>query len=325
MKYFKLPDLAEGLTEAEIVSWHVKPGDTIAVDQILVTVETAKAVVEIPSPVAGTVAAIFGAEGELVRVGAPLVEYAETATEKRESASVVGELTTETEPSEDHFVIGYGGGTKTQDTAKFVGEPIRGVRRTMAKTIAEAVRQVARVTIHEDADIHDWQSADTTIRLIRAIAAGVKAEPLLNSWFNAQAMTLKTHTHIDLGIAVDTPDGLFVPVLRGIENRAASDLRQGLDRLRADVKSRKIPPQELIGATIALSNFGTIAGRYADPIVVPPMVCIVGAGKSREQMVVHSGKGEIRRILPLSLSFDHRVITGGEAARFLAAMLADLR
>src|SRR5262249_27420925 len=123
---------------------------------------------------------------------------------------------------------------------------------------------------------------------------------------------------IDIGIAVDTEGGLIVPVLRNVGERDASDLRHGLDRLRADAAARSIPPEELRGATITLSNFGMIGGRFANLIVVPPQVAI------DQRVLVHTGQPAARRVLPLSLTFDHRVVTGGEAARFLVALKADL-
>ena len=129
---------------------------------------------------------------------------------------------------------------------------------------------------------------------------------------------------IDIGIAVDTEGGLIVPVMRNVGERDARDLRAGLDRLRADAAARSIPPEELRGATITLSNFGMIGGRFANLVVVPPQVAIVGAGRIRQGVVVHEGRAVVRRILPLSLTFDHRVVTGGEAARFLVALKSDL-
>ena len=137
-------------------------------------------------------------------------------------------------------------------------------------------------------------------------------------------MTLRIIDTVDLGIAVDTPDGLFVPVLRKINERSVDNIRQGLDKLRADVKSRTIPPKELSGATITLSNFGTIAGRYGNPVVMPPTVSILGAGKIYDAVVPHKGKPTVHPVLPLSLSFDHRVVTGGEAARFMAVVISAL-
>ena len=129
---------------------------------------------------------------------------------------------------------------------------------------------------------------------------------------------------IDVGIAVDLPDGLFVPVLRDAANRDAADLRRGLDRMRADLVARRIPPEEMRGNTITLSNFGMIGGKYAAPIVIPPTVAILSAGRIRQQVVAVTGVPAVHRVLPLSLTFDHRVVTGGEAARFLAAAIDDL-
>jgi 2-oxoisovalerate dehydrogenase E2 component (dihydrolipoyl transacylase) len=130
--------------------------------------------------------------------------------------------------------------------------------------------------------------------------------------------------HIDLGIAVDLEGGLIVPVLRNIGERVAKDLRAGLDRLRADAAARSIPPEELRGATITLSNFGMIGGRFANLVVVPPQVAIVGAGRIGQRVVAHEGQPAVRRILPLSLTFDHRVVTGGEATRVLMTLNSDL-
>jgi pyruvate dehydrogenase E2 component (dihydrolipoamide acetyltransferase) len=161
--------------------------------------------------------------------------------------------------------------------------------------------------------------------LVRAIAAACKAEPSLNAWYNAEAGERRLIPRVDLGIAVDTEGGLIVPVLRNIGERDARDLRAGLDRMRAAAAARSIPPDELRGATITLSNFGMIGGRFANLIVVPPQVAIVGAGRVSPHVVAHDGEVAVRRILPLSLTFDHRVVTGGEAARFLQALKADLQ
>ena len=125
-------------------------------------------------------------------------------------------------------------------------------------------------------------------------------------------------------IAVDTDEGLIVPVMRNVGERDAEDLRAGLNRLRADVAARAIPPEELRGATITLSNFGMIGGRFASLVVVPPQVAIVGAGRIAQRVAAHQGQPAVRRMLPLSLTFDHRVVTGGEAARFLVALKLDL-
>ena len=159
---------------------------------------------------------------------------------------------------------------------------------------------------------------------MRAIAAACVAEPALNAWYDSTQQGRRLHQKIDLGIAVDTEDGLFVPVLRDVGRRSSEDLRQGLDRMRADIKARKIPPEELRGATITLSNFGMLAGRYAAPVVVPPQVAILSTGRVTPRVIAQSGAPTVHRLMPLSLTFDHRVVTGGEAARFLAAVISDL-
>jgi pyruvate dehydrogenase E2 component (dihydrolipoamide acetyltransferase) len=363
MRQFILPDLGEGLEEAEIVTWHVNEGDHVVVDQPLVSVETDKAVVEVPSPWSGRIARLCGAKGDLVKVGAPLVEFAEG--EQTDTGTIVGELGREEKPRPEteqvaepaqarpvqvlpavralarkldvdlNLVQASGpGGTITRADVERAArslaeagpaESLRGMRRAMAQRMAAAHAEVARTTVTDEADIDSWRKGeDVTIRLVRAIAAACTAEPSLNAWYNAHGGERRVIKRIDLGIAVDTEGGLIVPVLRNIGERAAGDLRAGLDRMRDDAIARSIPPEELRGATITLSNFGMIGGRFANLIVVPPQVAIVGAGRIDQRVMVHNGEPAARRVLPLSLTFDHRVVTGGEAARFLVALKSDL-
>src|SRR4029453_8103249 len=136
----------------------------------------------------------------------------------------------------------------------------------------------------------------------------VNASPVLNAWFNSQDMTLRIVKNIDLGIAINTEDGLFVAVMRNVESRDDTDLREGLNLLKQDVEKRAIPLEEMRGATITLSNYGVFGvGRRANLVVVPPQVAIVGAGTIRPRIVAHNGAPAVRRTLPLSLTFDHRV------------------
>jgi pyruvate dehydrogenase E2 component (dihydrolipoamide acetyltransferase) len=204
-------------------------------------------------------------------------------------------------------------------------EQLKGVRRNMARVMADAHAKVVPTTLADDADIHAWLPGnDITGRLIRAIVRACKAVPALNAWFDGENLTRTQHPHVDIGIAVDTDDGLFVPALRNADMLDAAGVRAAVNRLRTSVENRSIPPSELSGYTISLSNFGVFAGRYATPIVVPPCVAIVAAGKGRFQMTPVMGGFESHRVIPLSLTFDHRAATGGEAARFLKAMLDDL-
>ena len=362
MRQFVLPDLGEGLEEAEIVAWHVNEGDHVVTDQPLVSVETDKAVVEVPAPWSGRIAHLFGSKGDLVKVGTPLVEFTEGT--EQDTGTVVGELQDENpsrgveapaEPTQvrtrqvlpavralahkldvDLNLVQATGpaGTITradvERAAKSLvdagpAEPLRGMRRAMAQRMAVAHAEVSPASVTDEADVDDWpKGEDITVRLVRAIAVACKAEPSLNAWYNAEAGERRLVRRIDIGIAVDTEDGLIVPVMRNVGERDARDLRAGLDRLRADAAARSIPSEELRGATVTLSNFGMIGGRFANLVVVPPQVAIIGAGRIRQGMVVREDRPSVRRILPVSLTFDHRVVTGGEAARFLVALKSDL-
>lgn len=367
MRIFHLPDLGEGLQEAEIVDWRVAPGDLVAADQTIVCVETDKAVVEIPAPYAGRIEKLFGRAGDVVHVGAPLAGFVGEAID---SGSVVGELE---RPAASHALepaqapsgvvlpahpaikatpavralahrlsvelsrvtpTGPGGLATTEDVERAAAgldspiahEPLRGTRRTMARNMALAHAEVASVTVMDDADLETWPAGSALMpRLIRALVAACRAEPGLNAWYDAKHASRRLFEEVHVGIAVDTSDGLVVPVLRDCHRRDAAELAAVLDALVRDARERKLAPETLRGATILLSNYGAIAGRYASPIVVPPAVAILGAGRlARSAVVTPEGQIAAHRVLPLSLTFDHRAVTGGEAGRFLNAMIADL-
>ncbi len=377
MTIFNLPDLGEGLQDAEIVAWHVAEGDHVVTDAPLLSVETEKAVVEVPSPRSGYIKRIIGKPHERVKVGAAIIEFADEP--KADTGTVVGDLGAKPTPAAElqtpatpvkgvapaptvaastrvevspavralarergvdlATITGTGpNGIITRadveravaTTAAIPGDgpvALRGVRRSMAVNMARAHAQVVPASVWDDADIEAWWSehCDVTSRLIRAIAAACAAEPILNSWFDAVAMTLQTHRFIDLGVAVDLEGGLIVPVLRDIAGKGPETLRQDLDRLKVAVRARSVPIADLRNPTITLSNFGTMAGRHAALVVVPPQVAIIGSGKASYQAAPQDSGVVFRHRLPLSLTFDHRAVTGGEAARFLEAMIGDLQ
>ncbi len=484
-KSFHLPDLGEGLPDATIVEWFVKVGDVIRLDEPLVSMETAKAVVEVPAPCSGTVLKLAGGPGDVINTGAVLAEFqidpslpqradaqdtghghhhapasqsapaaeasaspanasasarstsgnatpaaAETGStapakaERADAGTVVGAMQVSDQVrSEAAVSVGgvrampavralakklgvdlsrvratgpegvvsmddvkraaaegsapasarsnapaslpspRGGGaggegpgvaqapatvqaqpqpaatrtplsasgkpmaTRPPSSAAATGQPeqLKGVRRNMARVMAAAHAQVVPTTLTDDADIHAWTPGnDITVRLIRAIVRACKTVPALNAWIDGENLTRTLHPHVDIGIAVDTDDGLFVPALRNADVLDAAGIRQSVDRLRAQVMERSIPSSELSGYTISLSNFGMFAGKYATPVIVPPCVAILAAGRGRHQLVPVMGGIETHRIIPLSLTFDHRAATGGEAARFLRAVLDDL-
>jgi len=362
MKIFKLPDLGEGLQEAEIVTWHVKAGDTVAVDQPLASVETAKAIVDIPSPYAGKIVKLYGNERDVARVGQPLVAFeggdddTGTVVGKVEvGQKVMADAPTAATPlahgikatpavramarklNIDLAMVtptGADGMITANDVQRALRilseigpqELLRGVRKVMAQSMTLAHAEVASATLMDDADIDSWAAGgNIMLRLIRALVAACRAEPALNAWYDSQAVGRRLLKNVDIGIAVDTPDGLLVPVLRNVETRAPDNLMSALTKLIQDTRERKVPPEDLRANTITLSNFGPIAGRYASPIVLPPTVAIVGAGRVRKEVVAIADKPAVHRVLPLSVTFDHRAVTGGEAGRFMAAMVADLQ
>lgn len=467
-KTFNLPDLGEGLPDATIVEWFVKEGDTVALDAPLVSMETAKAVVEVPSPVSGKVLRLAGAPGEVVPTGAMLAEFeldpnlpqradgqdtghshaapkpapaaaspapapapmpaVESFDHERDDAgTVVGamqasdavqvqaavavggvkampavramarklgvdlarvratgadgvvtmadvkqaaadgsrllpspaarggggasgaepasapassakqalrapspaERSEQADPNRARTALSASGRPmRTQPpgvVASGQPEPLKGVRRNMARVMADAHAKVVATTLNDDADMQAWTPAsDVTARLVRGIVSACRAVPAMNAWFDGDALTRTLHPHVDIGIAVDTDEGLFVPALRNADLLDARGVREGVNRLRAQVLERSLPASELTGYTISLSNFGMFAGRYATPIVVPPCVAIVAAGRARFQMTPVMGGFESRKVIPLSVTFDHRACTGGEAARFLRALIDDL-
>ncbi len=374
MTIFKLPDLGEGLPEAEIAEWLIKEGDTVALDQAIVAVETAKALIEIPSPQSGVIVKFFGEEGDIIHTGDPLLEFggSDDGSKKLnnkpdDQGSVVGEMPVSNsihkEEAQAVSAIGKNltglkatpavralarrhdvelsmitptgpNGTITskdvERVTKILSEvgklqPLKGVRRAMATTMANAHAEVVAVTLNEDADIAAWtQTHDTTIRLIRAIISACQSEPALNAWYDSHSIGRRIIEQIHLGIAVDTKDGLFVPVIKDVAQFSLVGLREKIEELKKALNNRKILPEELRGNTITLSNFGGIGGRYANPIVVPPTVAILGAGTARDEAVVVSGEIKIHTRIPLSLTFDHRAVTGGEACRFIMAVIKDL-
>jgi 2-oxoisovalerate dehydrogenase E2 component (dihydrolipoyl transacylase) len=399
MTTFNLPDLGEGLPEAEIVAWHVNEGDVVEVDQPMLSVETAKAVVEVPSPYKGKITKLHAKAGDTVETGKPLVEFegaagaAKPGPEKESRGAqdhdpapasagqgmVVGHMASSDEEFVDRAIAGGSAQRRTQGRVRAApavrmlakrlnvslqscratgrhglvsvddvlaqanlgtararaaspsvpgltdADRLRGTRKAMAQSMSLSRDEVAMCTIFDDADIEAWaKGEDITARLIRAIVAGAKAEPGLNALFDPAGPSRKLMDQVHLAIAVDTGEGLIVPVLRDVGAKSAGQLREALNDLKERTRSRSVTPEEMRDYTFTLSNFGTMAGRYATPLVVPPTVAILGSGKLQRDVVAGATAPEIHTCIPLSLTFDHRCITGGEACRFLGAVIADL-
>jgi 2-oxoisovalerate dehydrogenase E2 component (dihydrolipoyl transacylase) len=372
MSIFNLPDLGEGLPDAEIHQWYVKVGDEVTTDQPLVALETAKAVVDVPAPQAGTIAKLYGEVGDIIQTGRPLVEFASAQPSavnkpREDQGTVVGSIEATGQTVKEQFIIGRqtaatgkikatpavralakklavelsqvtptgANGTVTQqDVQQHVTHktsaptgftPLKGTRRTMAALMSDSHRRVVPVTIYDDATLPiDINGRDITVNIIQALITASQQEPALNAWYDDTSNSRQLHESVHLGLAVDSEDGLFVPVINQAEQLTTAQLRQEINQLKQQVADRSLAPERLQGATITLSNFGKFAGRYANPVIVPPTVAILGIGRLQQAVVAIEQQPVVRHVLPLSLTFDHRAITGGEASRFLGIIIQEL-
>lgn len=364
---FVLPDLGEGITEGEIRKWLVKEGDPIDEHQIVLEVETDKAVVQMPSPKKGFVLKIHRHEGDVANVGDCLLtigeKIEEAKKEEKKSLSVVGVLPEAEEIlaapavrilakklginlerikgsgaagriTEDDVLKASGG---LKDASKDSFGPIekiaiKGVRRSIAKNLLASMRRSAFVTGMDDADVTElWNlkekekkvALEKDIHLtfipffIKAVQHALISHPMLNASVTEDGEEIIVKKYFNIGVAVDTPDGLMVPVVKGVDKKTILELASELQGLSIKAKERKIKLEELKGSTFTISNFGSFGGTYATPIINYPDVAILGTGKISDRPWIKDGKIAIRKILSLSLTFDHRVVDGGEAAKFL--------
>ncbi len=412
---FKLPDLGEGITEGEVVKWRVSEGDRVEEHQVVVEVETDKAIVEVPSPRGGRVASINKGERETINVGETLMKIetevaaGEKAPEKRAeeekrarppSVSVVGALPEKEEITASpkaralakklgvdlSTVKGTGpGGIVTEADVKAASEgkpappkapereeaerayeprlqekagkpaeerppgqdkygaieriPIRGVRKAIAKNLLASQRTAASVTGMDDADVTElWALRKREAKVakergvhltflpffMKAAQHALAAYPRVNASVDEQGGEIILKKYYNIGFAVDTPEGLMVSVVKDVEKKTILDLAAELQELSLKARERKISLDELRGSTFTISNYGSFGGTYATPIINHPDVAILGTGKISERPWVVNGSVAIRRVLPISFTFDHRVIDGADAARFVNKIVAYL-
>ena len=214
--------------------------------------------------------------------------------------------------------------------------PLRGVRKAMAKAMSASARSAVHVTIMERADAlslrrlkeREYSLAQGKgLRLtylpfiVKALALSLERFPLLNSTFDEAGGEIVLHRKINIGFAVDTPEGLLVPVIRDIRCRSILELTASLQDLSRRARERKIAPDELRGGTFTVSNYGALGGLWGTPIINPPEAAILGVGRIEEAAVVRDGQVVARPMVPLSLTFDHRIIDGATAQRFLNALI----
>ncbi len=401
---FLLPDLGEGLTEAEIVGWLVAPGDTVAVDQPVVEVESAKSVVELPSPFAGVVESLHASAGQTVRAGEPLLSIGETqsdaavpdaADESGESGAVLigygvpergrtvratprgrfgARVDTDRRPdasaapsptrhspvvsplvrklAKEHGfnasdLAGSGTGSLVlrsdvqahiasladapagSAAAGEVRIPITGVRKLVAEKMALSRREIPEATIWLDVDAtglieaKDYLQRSTGDRwsvntlLARFVVAGLKRYPILNSSVDTAAGEIVKHSRINLGLAAQTPHGLMVPVVQDAGTLSTEALRSRIGELVEGAGTGSFPAEQLRGGTFTLNNYGGFGVDGSAAVINHPEVAILGIGRIIDRPWVVDGQLAVRKVVVLSLVFDHRVCDGDIPSLFL--------
>ncbi len=351
---FKLPDLGEGLTEGEIARWLVAEGQEIAEDDPLVEIQTDKTTVEIPSPAAGVVSKLFAAEGDIVPVGTVIVAIAagSAAAPARAAAAVAGpaasrdlvpgqggdgrvratplvrrlagELGVELES-----VAGTGPqGRVTEADVRAVAtttdqvprhgvegrrERLRGVRRVIAEHMTRA-QTIPAVTWVEECDFGNVDLKRLVPTALKAVAASLQEYPELNARLEGDEVVFLER--YDLGVAIDTEQGLVVPVVRACDSRSLDELDAEVTRLAEGARQGTLKPEELRGSTFSVTSAGKFSGSFVTPLINHPEVGILGIHRIAERPVVRDGEIVARPIGHVSVTFDHRVLDGKRAAEF---------
>jgi len=412
---FKLPDIGEGIAEAEIVAWHVKVGDSVEEDQQLADMMTDKATVEMESPVAGKVVELAGEVGDQVPIGSVLVVI-ETSAEAAEAATgsgskderPLGDGADEPTPAQeekipvtaveekpaakpeprpqpkrepeveasartqvlaspavrnrardlgidlaqvkskdgrirhsdlDSYLLYQGGSVSPRGSApRRQDETVKvvGLRRKIAENMAEANRRIQHFTIVEEFDVTALEETRAMMNsdrggnpkltvlpfLITALSRALADWPMLNATFDDEAMTVTRHGSVDMGVATQTDNGLMVATIRNAGARSVWELASEILRLSEAARSGKASREELSGATFTISSLGPMGGITSTPVVNPPQVAIVAVNKIEEKLVPVEDAIEVRKRMNLSLSCDHRVVDGWDAASFLQDLKA---
>jgi 2-oxoisovalerate dehydrogenase E2 component (dihydrolipoyl transacylase) len=406
-RIIKLPDVGEGVAEAEIVEWHVEVGQSVLEDQLLAAVMTDKATVEIPSPVAGVVAALGGEVGSVLAVGAELVRL-EVAGEGNEEVSAAPREAATTAPAEkpaaavpapvpqptavpsaplapvtrapigpprapgekpiaspavrrrareagvdlrqvrgtgpagrighddlDAFLRGAPkAGISAARVANTEVETVKiiGLRRRIAQKMAESKRRVAHFSYVEEVDVTALEELRATLNaenrqdrprltlmpfLMKALVKAVADFPEMNALYDDEAETLERHGGVHIGIATQTPSGLMVPVVRHCETLSLWDCAAEVQRLAEAAREGRATRAELAGSTITITSLGALGGIVTTPVINRPEVAIIGPNKQVVRPVWQGEQFVPRTMMNLSSSFDHRVIDGYVAARFV--------
>ena len=360
---FKLPDLGEGLTEGEIARWLVAEGQELAEDDPLVEIATDKTTVEIPSPAAGTVTKILVGEGEVVPVGTVLVVIGDGAapaqppvpaatptaapaaaasvagTQSRVQATPVVRRIAQELGVELASLSGSGpNGRITEDDVRSAAgglvfqehkvssgerrEPVRGVRRQIVEHLTRAHAEIPAVTFIEEADLTGIDARLLLPLVLRATAASLREFPELNARLEGDEIVYLDRC--DIGVAVQTDQGLVVPVVRACREQSLEALGEEVARLADAARAGTLAPEELRGGTFTVTSAGKLGGLFVTPLVNHPEVGILGLHRIGPRPVVRDGDIVVRQIGNVSVTFDHRVVDGARAAAFTLDVIARL-
>src|SRR5438034_1044560 len=364
---FVLPDLGEGLTEAEIVKVLVREGDVIAEDAPLLEVETDKATVEIPSPMSGRVEKIHVEPHQTVKVGQVLVTFGEAASVAtkptgKQAADTLDPTRTlapeprttvqgtrarqapaaespraparSFEPAETRAAVDVGAPARsgpvpatpsTRRLSRELGVDLHAVRGTGpgGRVTDDDVRAAVAGGAPASAKARGV-TLTLTAFLLKAAALALAEHPTFNAALDAAGGQLIVKRYVHLGVAVATGRGLIVPVLRDVDKKPVIELARELGALAQRVRDGKATLDDLRGGTFTITNIGALGGTGAIPIINYPEVAILGVARARQEPVVRDGRIEPRLLLPVSLTFDHRVADGADGARFAAAIVRRL-
>jgi pyruvate/2-oxoglutarate dehydrogenase complex dihydrolipoamide acyltransferase (E2) component len=357
---FRLPDLGEGLTEGEVARWLVSEGQEIREDDPLVEIQTDKATVDVPSPYEGTVLRILVAEGDVVPVGTELVLIGEpgedvstpAATKPGDTVSRGGAATASETPSDRPArvqatpvvrriaqelgvdlasVAGTGpDGRVTEDDVRAAAsggegrrEPLRGIRRVIAEHMARAHREVPSVTWVEECDLEGVPLDRLLPLVVKACAEALVEFPELNARLDGDAIVYLDR--LDIGIAVQTDQGLVVPVVRDAGAKTIDELAAEISELAGRARSGSLAAEELRDSTFTITSAGKLAGLFQTPIVNYPEVAILSIGRVAPRAVVRDGAVVVRNTGTIAMTFDHRVVDGARAAAFGLAIIERLQ
>jgi pyruvate dehydrogenase E2 component (dihydrolipoamide acetyltransferase) len=334
---FKLPDLGEGLTEGEIARWLVAEGQEIGEDDPLVEVQTDKTTVEIPSPAAGRVARILVGEGEVVPVGTVLVVIGDGAASAEAERPVRATPLVRRVAQELGVDLGTvaatgPGGRITEDDVRRAAapsvpsegrrEPLRGVRRLIVEHMMRAHREVPAVTWVEECDFSAVDLRRLVPTVLKAAAEALQEFPELNARLDGDEILYLDR--YDIGLAVQTEQGLVVPVVRDCDSRTVDELAAEVERLAEAARGGTLAAEELRGSTFTVTSAGKLAGLFQTPLVNHPEVAILSIGRVAERPVVRDGEVVVRPIGYVSVTFDHRVVDGARAAAFGLSVIEKL-